>query len=355
MSNTRYKVIQWSTGGVGREALRAVITHPDLELVGVWAHGEDKVGADAGELCGLPPTGVRATNNAEALLALDADCVSYAASDIMRIEEVIDDYLRILAAGKNVVGSSITALCHPFSTPWHTKLQEASQVAGRSFLVTGEHPGLFLDALPILLSSGMMEVDNITLTEMVDITTSPDPRVLEGFGFGLTAEEDAARPETNFIPYYWQSTAGLIADRLGATVDSLEPFREVAFATECIDVANFHVKENTVSAMYCGFTAIMDGKPRVTLQELFWVGPPQFPSSWPQGGAHTHRIVIDGVPRIEVEMSLGDAESDQLTHAYQATGARMANSIAAVCDASPGVYDPLSLGALAGRFKASDL
>ena len=42
------RVIQWSTGNVGRLALRAIIGHPDLELVGLWVHGKDKVGRDAG-------------------------------------------------------------------------------------------------------------------------------------------------------------------------------------------------------------------------------------------------------------------------------------------------------------------
>ena len=54
----RHRVIQWSTGNVGKLALRAIIERPDLELVGLWVHGADKVGRDAGELCGLPPCGL---------------------------------------------------------------------------------------------------------------------------------------------------------------------------------------------------------------------------------------------------------------------------------------------------------
>ena len=41
------RVIQWSTGNVGRYSLRAAIHHPELELVGVWVHGEKKDGRDA--------------------------------------------------------------------------------------------------------------------------------------------------------------------------------------------------------------------------------------------------------------------------------------------------------------------
>ncbi|MDT5016156.1 MAG: hypothetical protein QOD39_2316, partial [Mycobacterium sp.] len=56
------RVIQFSTGNVGRHALRSIIERPDLELVGVHANGVQKVGRDAAELCGLDvPSGVVAT------------------------------------------------------------------------------------------------------------------------------------------------------------------------------------------------------------------------------------------------------------------------------------------------------
>ena len=45
-----FRVIQWSTGNVGTAALRCIIRHPDLELVGVWVHSDAKSGKDAGEL-----------------------------------------------------------------------------------------------------------------------------------------------------------------------------------------------------------------------------------------------------------------------------------------------------------------
>ena len=72
-----YKVIQWATGGVGRAAIEGVLDHPDLELVGCWVHSESKDGVDVGELIGREPTGVRATRDADALLAMGADCVIY--------------------------------------------------------------------------------------------------------------------------------------------------------------------------------------------------------------------------------------------------------------------------------------
>lgn len=51
-------VIGWSTGTVGIHAVPAIVAHPQLELVGLWVHSDDKAGRDAGELCGGPAVGV---------------------------------------------------------------------------------------------------------------------------------------------------------------------------------------------------------------------------------------------------------------------------------------------------------
>jgi len=99
----KYRVIQWSTGNVGRHALRCIDRHPDLELVGLWVHSADKAGRDAGELVGLAPNGVQATNDVDALLALDADCVCYTATADLRPAEALKDIAQILESGKNVV------------------------------------------------------------------------------------------------------------------------------------------------------------------------------------------------------------------------------------------------------------
>ena len=72
-----YRVIQWATGNVGRAAIEGVLAHPDLELVGAYVYSEAKAGRDVGELCGIDPVGVTATDDVDEILALDADCVVY--------------------------------------------------------------------------------------------------------------------------------------------------------------------------------------------------------------------------------------------------------------------------------------
>ena len=41
------KVVQWSTGHVGRHAIAGITARPDLELLGVFVSNPDKVGKDA--------------------------------------------------------------------------------------------------------------------------------------------------------------------------------------------------------------------------------------------------------------------------------------------------------------------
>jgi len=108
-----YRVIQWATGTVGIHAVPAIAAHPELELVGLWVHSDSKAGRDAGEICGVDPLGVTATQDAEALLALDADCVCYTASSDVRPDQVVEDLSRILASGKNVVNTLFVPLLYP--------------------------------------------------------------------------------------------------------------------------------------------------------------------------------------------------------------------------------------------------
>ena len=111
-----YRVIQWGTGKVGKFSLGAILDHPDLELTGVWVHSADKVGQDAGELLGRPAVGIAATNDADSLLALGADCVCYACTTELRPLEGVQEISRILASGANVVSSSPVALVYPKSS-----------------------------------------------------------------------------------------------------------------------------------------------------------------------------------------------------------------------------------------------
>ena len=86
-----------------------------------------KAGQDAGELCGLPPTGVTATSDVEEILALGADCVLY-----MPAVCDLDQVCAILAAGTNIV-TTRGEFHHPGSMP------PGRQGTGRAGVRRGRH------------------------------------------------------------------------------------------------------------------------------------------------------------------------------------------------------------------------
>src|SRR5262249_60153643 len=117
---------------------------PRVGLGGVHAPSRDKVGRDAAALCGWgAPTGVIATDDAEALLALDADCVCYMAQGETRIRETVDDLCRILAAGRNVVNTAIVSLVYPpfANHKIRARLEDACPEGGSTFFTSGFDPG----------------------------------------------------------------------------------------------------------------------------------------------------------------------------------------------------------------------
>ena len=124
-----YRVVGWSTGGVGRLAIRAIARRPDLELAGVWVHSAEKDGVDAGTLAGIDPLGVAATTDADALLAAKPDCVCYSASGEELDAAAVPEMVRMLEAGINVVTVSTPGLVHPagYQSEWGEPLEEAAE------------------------------------------------------------------------------------------------------------------------------------------------------------------------------------------------------------------------------------
>jgi len=141
-----YRVVQWSTGNVGRYALAGINAHPELALAGVWVSSAAKAGVDAGKLAGLnSELGVLATNDGDALLASQPDCVVYTAISDNRLPEALVDLERILRAGVNVVASGPVFLQYPEGTVPDsilTPLQQACADGGSSLWVNGIDPDL---------------------------------------------------------------------------------------------------------------------------------------------------------------------------------------------------------------------
>jgi len=347
-----YRVIQWSTGHVGALALHGIIQHPDLELVGLWVHSDAKAGRDAGELCGLPPIGVAATNDAEALLALDADVVSYTATADLRPWEAVKDICRILESGKNVVSSSLVQLLHPpkADPAMVERLEEACRAGGVSMFTSGIDPGFANDLLPIVLTGFCERVDKVRVKEILNYATYDQPEVLFGtMGFGKPLDDTPLMLIPGALSYAWGGALNMIADALDVEITEVRERHEKASLDHDVEIGLGTVEANTMSGLRFEVAGVVGGEERIVVEHVTRVHDDVAPD-WPKGhGQGYYRIEVTGSPSINVELELVGEDGDHNTGGVLATAMRILNVIPDVVAAPPGMLSTLDLPVTPGR------
>jgi 2,4-diaminopentanoate dehydrogenase len=347
------RVVQWSTGNVGRHALAGIVAHPDLELAGVWVSTQDKVGRDAGELAGLGELGVTATNDADALLAAKPDCVVYTAMADDRLTEALADLARILRAGVNVVASGPVFLQYPYGVvpedlvaPIH-----AATAEGRASLwVNGIDPGFANDWLPLVLTSVSQRIDQVRCLEILDYGTYDNAKVLfDIMGFGHPMDETPLLLQPDVLSLAWGSVVRQLAAGLGVTLDRVEDFATRLPAPHRLEIPAGVVEEGTAAALRFEVRGIVGGRPALVLEHVTRLHPdlgPDWPRMPGQGG---YRVEITGEPNYTLDLTLTGTDGDHNTGGLKATAMRLVNAIPAVVAAQPGLLTALDLPLVTGR------
>ena len=347
-----YKVIQWATGNVGIHALRGIAQHPDLELVGLWVSSAAKAGRDAGELCGIGKTGVTATQDADALIAMPADCVSYMAATDYRPGDAVEDMCRILASGKNLVTTSFVPLIFPWNTvPEFARQIEAACQKGRtSFFCSGIDPGFSPDALPIVLSSLSERIDSVRAQEIFNYATYNQPQTMfDVMGFGKPPGTMVPLLIPGALTIAWGPSVRMVAEALGIELDEVRQHYEQEVAPETFDIACGRIERGTVAALRFEVTGIAGGQPVITVEHVTRLRDDLAPH-WPQGvGPGTYRVTIEGMPSMRCDLQIGYASDDHNIDGCVASAMRVVNAIPAVCAAPPGLRTWLDLPLFAGR------
>ena len=343
------RVIQWATGTVGSHALAAVQAHPELELVGVRVYGDDKAGRDAGELAGTGPIGVTATNDVDDIVALDADCVLYMPRGGIDPNDALDDVCRLLASGKNVVSTAVTAWIYPKSAGEEvvTRLEDACRAGSTSFHGTGIEPGWAAEVLPLTMSCLFRSIDSIRVQELMDYSSYPSRDMLVGvMGFGQPPDADVPGADLSRKGRAFRAPLMLVAEALGATVEDITVDREVAVAKEPFDVAAGRIEAGTVSAQRFSVSAIVGGRKAITVEHITRLGAEQAPE-WPSGRGW--RVVIEGNPSMVLDCEIAVHGEDKNDQACLATAMHAVHAIPFVCSAEPGIRTFLDLPIIAGR------
>lgn len=344
------RVVQWTTGNVGREAAKAVLAHPDLELVGCYAHGADKVGRDVGELCGVEPAGVVATDDVAALLALQPDCVVYTA-----LFPDIDQQCRILEAGINIVTSAA------FVTGWGVgdeakrRLDDAARRGGASLFGSGMNPG-FNNLLAIVSAGFSRRVDKVKLIESADASVQQSRETLEGIGMGLDTDDPEAARLAEAGSRVFGDGVCLVADAMGWELDAIRCEPSFARATEDIDLGWIRVDRGRIAGVNVRWLGMTGERCVVEFIGQYVLGT-EFEPAWKI--LHGWRVWVEGYPGVRTTLEVrpeGDTleriaedPNEFLALGMSVVAVPIVNAIPAVCAAAPGIRTYLDLPPITSR------
>lgn len=343
------KVIQWATGAVGSTTLKAIIEDPELELVGVWVHTPEKVGKDAGELVGLPPTGVLATNDAEELIALDADIVVHCPAGQGPIEERDRMVFDLLRSGKNVVSSTGPYYVPELRSPEYAQaIEDACREGGTTLMATGANPDVVIPWLSAALTRTSLDVKHISLAEIDDFSPNPNVNMMvELLGLGKPPEE--FEPWMEEGGYFHQSALEwlhLLANHIGVKLGELEGSFELFLATRDFVIPATPIKKGTVCGASFKFTVPREGEtePFMDLAFIYTVqrDHPDFPGLPLEvrfvvelEGSPSLRTTLDYAPSLDPNAERDPSVPQGVFHA---AAAAVFNCIPVVLEAPVGLY-----------------
>jgi len=336
----KYRVIQWATGSMGKTCLRAVIDHPDLELVGLYVYSKKKSGRDAGEIARRAATGVIATRDMDDILDMDADVVIHAPRIQFPYSYHNRDMCRLLASGKNLITINGHSFPAYHGAVYAKEFEDACQEGKTSLFSTGINPGFVVEKITTAATGICTELDSIYVSEVFDFSGAPDyDYVFNVCGMGSDPENidlTDSGPVTALMTGMYAEVIALLAHRLGMQLEKVESDHQVTVAPEDIQVRAGVVPSGTVAATNWCWHGIIGGKRFITLAVNWIMG-----NKLPGFETYDHwNIAIRGKPGIDMTMNLVEPENTGAktkSEQYAVSGS-VINSIPEVCAAEPGIF-----------------
>lgn len=342
--------MQWATGPVGRHAVAAMVDHPEIDVVGALVYSDEKVGLDLGDIAGIGPIGVVTTNDRAEIESLDADCVLYMAQGDANPDPAIDDICVLLASGKNVVSTAVTPLIYPaaMGDDVVARLEDACRAGGSTFHATGIEPGWAAEVLPLAMSGILGRVDSLTVQEILDYASYDNAFMLfDVMGFGREPDDPTVMgADPSLLGGVFRAPLMLVADGLAATIDDFTFARDVAVTDEAFEIAAGRIEVGTVEAMRFSATAVVGGRPALTVEHVTRLRHEAAPD-WPQGRGW--KVTVEGRPSMVLEAKIAVHDEDENDQGCLGTAMHAVHAIGPVCDAEPGIATFLDLPTIVGR------
>ena len=286
------RVVQWTTGNVGQRSVRAVVAHPDLELIGGYAWSPAKVGRDVGELCGIDPVGVTATDDVDALLALQPDAVVY-----NPMWPDVDELVRILEAGVNVVSTAAFINGRGLGAG-RDRIAKACEQGGASMFGTGISPG-FVELIAIATAGICDRIDKITVNEGSDTTLYDSPATELPCGFGRPIDDPELPGMAAQGTAVFGEAVAMVADAIGVELDDIVCEAEYAKATEDVVMDSWTIDKGCVAGVAASWQGKVGDRTVVELNVRWRKGQTLDPDWTIQEG---HVIQVDGMPTVKATL-----------------------------------------------------
>ena len=330
-----FRVVQWTTGNVGKESVKATLANPSLELVGCYAWSASKVGVDVGELVGVEPVGVVATNDVDALLELEPDCVVY-----NPMWPSVDELVRVLEAGVNVVSTAAFINGRRLGSE-RDRLVEACERGGASLFGTGVSPG-FAELVAVTIAGICSRVDKVTVSETADTTFYDSPDTERPVGFGQPIDNPALHEMARDGTAVFGEAVAMVADALGVELDEIVCESEFAKTTEDVVMASWTIPAGCVAGVAASWQGRIADRTIVDLN-VRWKKGSTLEPDWviaKDGWA----ISVEGLPTVTSALDFlpppdfqAETLEDFMTIGHIITAVPALNAIPAVVQARPGI------------------
>ena len=338
------RVVQWTTGNVGKEAVKAVVATPGLELVGCYAWSADKVGVDVGELCGIERLGVTATDDVDALLALTPDCVVY-----NPMWPSIDELVRILEAGVNVVSSAAFINGRRLGAD-RDRLVDACERGGASMFGTGINPG-FAELLAITSANLSSRIDSIRVAEQAYTMGYDSPETEKPAGFGQPIDHPGLADMARDGTAVFGEAVAMVADALGVELDEIVCEAEFAKTNEHLDLGSWEIEPGCVAGVAASWQGRIGDRTVIELS-VRWKKAPVLEPDWEIADGYV--IEVAGLPTVTTTVGFlpppdfeAETLEDFMVIGHIMTAMPVVNAIPAVVGAPPGIVSytdlPLTL------------
>ncbi|HEU4758743.1 MAG TPA: dihydrodipicolinate reductase [Dehalococcoidia bacterium] len=308
VQHEKIRTIHYGIGAIGAEAVRLMVTRPDIEIVAAIDTHPAKAGKDLGEAAGIGRSvGVTVSYEAEAVLKdVYADVVIHSTSS--SLTEVYPQLMSIVSSEKSVISS-----CEELSFPWvrypdiSRKLDRRARETGVRVLGTGVNPGFVMDLLPLVLATACQQVKSIHVTRVVDVSTRR-VQLQRKAGVGLSVAGFRRGADDGSVGHVGlRESVFMIADTMGWRLDDVAETLEPVVAQERRKTEYFSVDRGYAAGLRQSARALTAGREviRLDLEMSLEAKDPH------------DRIEIDGRPPITVHIP-GGVQGDLATAAVMA-------------------------------------